>query len=200
MILKFRKIGQKVSALIIALLLGCTLFAQEKYELSEESTMKVTGTSTLHDWEVVSNKVSGGLLFEMKGKAKKNQPLKGSIIESNLSLKVESLKSERGETMNGKMHRALLYDEFPEIKFQMSEAISVNEDNTIARGILTIAGKAKSVEIEVTLKASEDIISVQGSKDVKLGDFEIDPPTAMFGQIETGNDIVISFDLTYLKE
>ena len=197
--LKFRTIGQKISSLIIALLLGNTLLAQEKYVLSEESTMKVTGTSTLHDWEVVSNGVSGSLLFEIKGKAKKNQPLKGSIISSDLSLKVVSLKSERGETMNGKMHRALLYDEFPEIKFQLTNAISVNQDS-MAKGVLTIAGKENSVEIELTLTASENAIAVQGSKGIKLSDFEIDPPSAMFGQIETGNDIVIAFDLNYLKE
>ena len=197
--LKFRTIGQKVCFLVFALLLGSTLLAQEKYVLSEESTMKVTGTSTLHDWEVVSNGVSGSLLFEIKGKAKKNQPLKGSIISSDLSLKVVSLKSERGETMNGKMHRALLYDEFPEIKFQLTNAISVNQDS-MAKGVLTIAGKENSVEIELTLTASENAIAVQGSKGIKLSDFEIDPPSAMFGQIETGNDIVIAFDLNYLKE
>jgi len=197
--LKFRTIGQKGCFLIFALLLGSTLLAQEKYVLSEESTMKVTGTSTLHDWEVVSNEVSGSLLFEMKGKVKKNQPLKGSIICSDLSLKVVSLKSERGETMNGKMHRALLYDEFPEIKFQLTDAISVSTDS-IAKGVLTIAGKENSVEIEVTLNVSEDAISVQGAKGFKLSDFDIDPPSAMFGQIETGNEIVIAFDLNYLKE
>ena len=197
--LKFRTIGQKVCFLVFALLLGSTLLAQEKYVLSEENTMKVTGTSTLHDWEVVSNGVSGSLLFEIKGKAKKNQPLKGSIISSDLSLKVVSLKSERGETMNGKMHRALLYDEFPEIKFQLTNAISVNQDS-MAKGVLTIAGKENSVEIELTLTASENAIAVQGSKGIKLSDFEIDPPSAMFGQIETGNDIVIAFDLNYLKE
>lgn len=197
--LKFRTIGQKIGSLIFALLLSCTLLAQEKYVLSEESTMKVTGTSTLHDWEVVSDEVSGSLLFEMKGKPKKNQPLKGSIISSDLSLKVVSLKSERGETMNGKMHRALLYDEFPEIKFQLTNAILVNQDS-IAKGVLTLAGKENSVEIEVTLNVTEDAIAVQGSKDFKLSDFDIDPPSAMFGQIETGNEIVIAFDLNYLKE
>ncbi|MEQ6120867.1 YceI family protein [Reichenbachiella sp. MALMAid0571] len=198
--MKFRTMMRAISFFLVLILLCFISFAQEKYVVSAKSNIKVTGTSTLHDWEVLSNEISGSLLFELKDKGKKNQPLKGSIASAELSLKVESLKSERGETMNGKMHRALLYDEFPQIKFSLTEAIPVNEASTIAKGVLAIAGTEKSVQIGVDLDVSEDTILIQGSKNFKLSDFEIDPPSAMFGQIETGNDIVISFDLKYTKE
>lgn len=192
------------SLIAVLLLIVFTAFGQDKYVLTNESAIKVTGTSTLHDWEVVSDELAGNLMFVQKGKTKKNQPLKGEITTGDLTVVVKSLKSERGETMNGKMHRALKYEEHPNVTFILTDPVSLEstKENSIGKtlkGMLEIAGAEKNVEIEVAVLITNNDISIKGSKAFQLSDFEIEPPSAMFGQIETGNDIVISFDLGFSK-
>lgn len=40
-------------------------------------------------------------------------------------------------------------------------------------------------------------LHLQGSKSLKLADFQVEPPTAMFGQIVTGDEISVVLDLYF---
>lgn len=160
------------------------LQAQETYSLQDDSTLKINGTSTIHDWTVAAEQLNGKLT------ADSNAPK--SI---DFDVVVEGIKSERGPTMDNKMYDALKKDEHPKINFTLKEV----KKSSVLVGALSIAGQSKNVEIPVTLDHKGDNIKLAGKYGIALADFGIEPPTAMFGQIVVGEKVEVEFDLYFSK-
>jgi len=169
--------------------------------ISSESAFSIEGTSTLHDWTVSATDISGSLdlpdAFFQKGAL-----TPGSTV-GTVSIKVPVATMDGGkDVMNAKMHRALLKDTHPFIVFELSEAsvASVNAaEGTFAidaEGKLTIAGVGQPISMEVqgALQADGSLKFI-GSHALKMTDHNIDPPTAMFGQIVTGDEVTVSYTL-----
>ena len=171
-----------------------------KLNVTEETTMTVSGTSTLHDWSSEVNKITGivevGEKMIDKGKAKKGDAIKNVRI----IVPVTSIVSQRGATMDKKTYKALKSEEHPEILFALTDnnVFSANGNTFIvnANGDLTIAGIKREVEFPVEGKIiSADKVSFTGSYTLNMIDYEMEPPSAMFGQIVTGEEIEIKFEL-----
>ncbi|MCK5104274.1 MAG: YceI family protein [Cyclobacteriaceae bacterium] len=175
-----------------------------KLNVTEETTMTVSGTSTLHDWtsevKTVTGTVEVGKKMISKGKAKKGDAI--NIVR--IVVLVKSIISARGATMDKKTYAALKSDEHPEIIFELND----NEVSTVsgdtftvnARGDLTIAGIKHQVEFPVEGKIiSAEKMSYTGSYKLNMTDYEMEPPSAMFGQIVTGEEIEIKFELIVSK-
>jgi polyisoprenoid-binding protein YceI len=160
-------------------------FAQDAYKLSEESKLSIDGTSTVHDWTVTANTMSGTI------RTKGNSPK-----EINFDVTVADILSERGATMDKKMHAALQKESHPKVLFALKE---VKNESTLT-GILTIAGKPKEVEISGDIESSGDNLKISGQYGIALKDFDIEPPTAMFGQVIVGDDVTVNFDLVFVKK
>lgn len=160
------------------------LQAQEGYSLQDDSTLKINGTSTIHDWTVAAEQLNGKLTAD--GNAPKS-------IEFDVV--VEGIKSERGPTMDNKMYDALKKDEHPKINFTLKEVKNLS----VLVGTLTIAGNSENVEIPVTLDHKGDNVKLSGKYGIALADFGIEPPTAMFGQIVVGEKVEVEFDLNFSK-
>ena len=108
----------------------------------------------------------------------------------------------RGPSMNKKIKKALKAATYPHVSFTQTEAIhlaSKDDGNTVvnATGSLNIAGVEKVVTIELTATTQENQLVFTGKYPMKMSDFDIEPPSAMFGQIETKDDITIEFELIY---
>lgn len=182
---------------VLALSLGVGgASAQEVYNLLPNSEISVKGTSTLHDWEVKSSEFEGRLELNHKRKTKNSGAASGEIIAGTLTVKVEGLKGERGETMNAKMHRALKFEEHPTINFLLSTAFYTHEEATI-EGQLTIGGISKALTFPVALLVNDGEINISTEKSIKMSDFGIEPPTAMFGQIVTGDEVTLDLKLAF---
>jgi len=172
--------------------------AQNTYSLSTY-TVTIDGTSNLHSWNEKVGQVSGkGLINWNSGK--------GFTLQSfNIVMEVNSIKSDEGSTMNNKTYKALKSDQYPQISFSLLEPVAsipllANGYTTTAKGKITIAGVTRSVNMPI--KISEDInkkISIEGVQAVKMTDYGVDPPTALFGMLKTGDDITISFKTNYLS-
>lgn len=119
----------------------------------------------------------------------------GSVEDIHFEVDVAAIKSERGATMDNKMHKALKKDEHPKIGFDLTEA----KGGATLVGHLTIAGKQNTVEIPVDLKSSESTVALSGEYKIVLQDYGVEPPTAMFGQIVVGDEVVVTFDLKFSK-
>ena len=161
----------------------CTI-AQETYTISSESKLTIDGTSTVHDWTVTANTLEGTLKSE--GKSPK---------EIDFQVVVADIKSERGATMDKKMHAALQKETHPKVIFVLKE---VKNESTLI-GTLTIGGNSQDVEITGKIDTSGDKIKISGEHGIALKDFEIEPPTAMFGQVIVGDDVTVKFDLVFTK-
>lgn len=193
-----------ISVLCFVLVYAQGIAQTVKYNVSEETTMTVSGTSTLHDWTSEVNEVKGFVEVDEKfannGKIKKGE----KIDLVNIIVPVTSIISPRGATMDKKTYAALKSEENPEIIFVLkdSKVASINGEAFVveATGDLTIAGVTKKVEFPVEGKLLEEgKMSFSGSYKLNMVEYEMEPPSAMFGQIVTGEEVEIKFELIVKK-
>ncbi|HCX75920.1 MAG TPA: hypothetical protein DHU93_11575, partial [Algoriphagus sp.] len=84
-------------------------------------------------------------------------------------------------------YKALRAKQHPNIHFELTRA-QVDDLTIFAGGRLTIAGTTRPVEFKVDYRVSGKNIRFKGSLPVTFSQFNMDPPTAVFGTIKTGND------------
>lgn len=177
----------KMKNTLLILFTSCFMFggfAQDTYTLTADSKLTIDGTSTVHDWTVTANTIAGTVRTE------ENLP-----NEIDFNVVVADIKSERGATMDKKMYAALGNDTSPEVLFDLKEV----KNQSILIGTLSIAGNEQEVEIMGAIDTSDDSISISGEYGIALKDFNIEPPTAMFGQVIVGDDVIVKFDLIFKK-
>ena len=171
---------------------------------NEETTMTVSGTSTLHDWTSEVKTVNGYVEVNEKmidkQKIKKGEEI--PLVE--IIVPVKAIISPRGATMDKKTYNALKSEEHPEISFKLENCkigdISGTDFELSATGDLTIAGVTKKVDFPVTGKMiSSEKMSFAGAYKLNMVEYEMEPPSAMFGQIETGEEVEIKFELVVAK-
>jgi len=170
---------------LLILSISLTTFAQERFSLSSESKLNIEGTSTVHDWSVTAKTLEGYLISE--GTSPK---------EIDLQVAVADIKSERGATMDKKMHAALQKESHPKVYFVLKE---VKDESTMV-GTLTIGGNSQDVEVTTAIDVAHENIKISGEHGIELEDFNIEPPTAMFGQVIVGDKVIVKFDLVFSKE
>ena len=160
------------------------------------SWVKVTGTSTLHDWEVKSEAVKGSLSFPAD--FFENQAASG--VHATVVIGASSLQSHSGR-MDRVMYEALKVKEHPEIRYVLRSAKATSANAATITGDLTIAGKTKEVPIEVSVARPEKTgLILTGTVPINMKDFGIDPPTAMLGTVRTGEKVEVTFQWSVKTE
>ncbi len=175
-----------------------------KFGVSEETTMTVSGTSTLHDWECDIKSFTGNIEIA-ESIVSKNKVESGDEIHSmTIVIPVKNIVSPRGATMDGKIYKAFKSDEHPEIIFELKNnkvsATDGDEFTVDAKGKLTMAGKTNQVELTALgMFLPDGKLSFKGVYKMNMVDFDMTPPTAMYGQIVTGEEVEIKFELIVTK-
>jgi polyisoprenoid-binding protein YceI len=178
---------------IVVLFIVPQLLTSQNIKLTgDNNAVKVSGTSTLHDWEMELT------TFDATANLETRDDGSYTISSARFSANANDLVSEKS-MMTNKAHEALKADKQPEIKFEQTGMLEIagNQDDpdTIA-GNLTIAGKTKPVEIALKTNVnSQKEVSVSGETTLKMTDFDMEPPTVMFGTIKTTDEVTISFNL-----
>ena len=179
------------------------LIAQVEYKVDEESTMTITGTSTIHDWTSKVNEINGVYIFKNEISHKK-LPKSGAIVDQvKLVIPVLSIESPRGSTMDKKTYNALKSETHPDLTFEVkSDNIELIVDKAEGKfllradGSLSMAGVSKEVNVSLECQRMKDgRLKISGSYPINMMDYNIEPPSAMFGQIKTGKDVMIDFEL-----
>ena len=196
---------------IFLLIIGLTIFfngvnAQTvKMNVSnEETTMTVSGTSTLHDWTSEVKTVNGFVEVDEKMIDKQKIKKGEEIPLVDITIPVTAIISPRGATMDKKTYSALKSESHPEINFKLENCKITDMEGSDfqlnAAGNLTIAGITKKVEFPVAGKlVANDKMSFAGAYKLNMLDYDMEPPSAMFGQIETGEEVEIKFELIVVK-
>lgn len=186
---------RKSKIVMMCLFLGLCLtsYGQEYKLVKGESFLKVLGTSTMHDWHEDVKEFSGYLTLE------KLEILKVTSLE--LKVLAESLESVKS-LMNKLTYEALKTEKHPNILFTLvgQEKISKVKDgeyDVLLKGYLTAAGVKKKISIKLKLIQNESQIILEGSKKIKMTEYGMKPPTAMFGTIKTGDEVTIEFKTIY---
>jgi polyisoprenoid-binding protein YceI len=176
-------------SIFLFLWISITGIGQTLFQLSNESDFKIVGTSTLHDWEMVSKQSKGNAYFQMEN---------GEILSAKdvkISIPSKSLKSGKNG-MDKNAYAALKTDTYQEILFELS---SLNKKGTgyEAVGQFEIAGVKKKVNLPVAIQMVGQKVQVSGKYPFNLTDYQIDPPTAVLGTIKTGNAVTVHFQLLF---
>ena len=181
--------------LIISLLLSVInkTYGQEKYH-AQTIDIKVNGTSTLHDWEMTSNKgtIDASILLSKD---------KLSFSTLSFTIPAESLKSGHG-MMDKNTYKAINTSKNPNIIFVLSNSTVTNmgDNKYQLKGIgkLTIAGKTLETDLIATLKynPADKSFNCIGTKKFNMSAYGVKPPVVMMGAIKTGDAISISYNIS----
>ncbi len=178
--------------LILIMFFALQVQAQTNLKLKSGYDIQVAGTSSLHDWEMKSDNSRGTMVATFDGTKI------SAISELRIIVVGESLKSGKSG-MDKNAYEAIKTKDHKEITFT-SKNVRVSGNNVTATGDLIIAGTKKNTSITATCTVqSNGEINCKGSKKIKMTDYNVDPPTAMFGSIKTGDDLEIIFDVTFAK-
>lgn len=155
-----------------------------------ESRMWIDGTSNRSDWTVEAKELGGLFVFE-------GMSVKSAVIE----VPAEHIESTVSRIMDRLMYKTIKSAQHPVVSFQLSGATPMVEgtDGAVsltARGQLTIAGTSKEVSFPVVgRRESADGWRFTGQVAMLLTDFGMEPPTALFGALHTGDQVTIRFDV-----
>ncbi len=188
-----------ISALIISIIASSVPSFGQVYVFAKEGNeVLIKGTSNLHDWQMNVITSSGEVKF-----AKDGNQLKG-IEMVEFSCKTSDIKSENS-IMDKKAYEALKANAHQIIRFSLlANKELISEERKFRgsiKGRLFIAGITKEIDVPFTGHLNEDnTISLEGSVDLLMSDFKINPPTALLGALKTGNKVTVHFALRLLSK
>jgi len=171
------------------------------------SRIQIDGTSTLHDWTVISRIARGyidlssnvwaGALFNKASLSDTALvPAKVHVEIPVLSLQHEGDK----EGLEESMYKALKSKDYPNITFHLTlgrrlPATSMDQVRITGSGNLTIAGTGRYIDLTVDLiRVSDQRLKVIGETTLKMTDYNIKKPKAMMGMVRTGAEVTIRFE------
>ncbi len=168
------------------------------YTSTDDSHIIVTGTSTLHDWELRSSTLMSEVIFNT-GDGETIESL-GSVM---LIVEASTLESDRSRLEN-LAHEEMDAGNHPEITFRSTGNGTIQRDGdsyqVTAPGDLTIAGVTRQVSVEATcINTTDELLVCTGARDLLMTDFGIDPPTLMLGAIRTADEVTVEFRMEYSR-
>jgi len=164
-------------------------FSQETFQLQANPKLEVSGTSSLHDWEMPSNEATG------KMEAVVENGKLSEIKSIEVKMPAESIKSGK-KAMDKKAYEALKTKKNKFVIFNLKNARKSGE-NWILDGEFEIAGKTKSVSINTVETSASGSYGLKGELEFKMTDFDMKPPTAMMGAVKAGDEVKITFDVKF---
>jgi len=191
------KAHSKLIMLIAVLLFSFGVNAQSYKLNNKTSSLMIDGTSNIHDWTMKAENTGGALTVDFdEGKLEEIEKLEFTAV-------AESLVSGKSG-MDKNTYKALNTDKYKNITYTLNkvntiEKLSGNDYKVKTTGSLMIAGVKKNINLDFNLNCDSDQLVLKGQYKLNMTDFKIDPPTAMFGTIKTGEEVLIKFETHFNK-
>lgn len=187
------------AAMLIAIASSAGAQTLAKVPVAPDSRLWIDGTSNIHGWSCKATAMDATIEVEA-GAAQVAAATPSTLKEVEVKVPVKSLKCGH-DAMDNNLYKALKADEDPSIAYIMAtfEATpDAKEGFTLhTTGTLKIAGAEKPLSMDVLAARSPDgSLRATGSVTVKMTDFGIQPPTAIFGRLKTGDEVKVNFDLS----
>lgn len=190
-----------VAAALVALTARAAA-AQEtaRVNVAPDSKLWIEGTSNLHGWSCKAEKLEANIELDKAAAAQVSLAPPKALRRVEVKVPVKSLKCGHG-AMDNNLYKALNADAAPEIDYILAtfEAAPGDSRDTFTLktvGTLKIAGKEKSIAMDVVANRMPDgTLTATGVVPVKMTDFGIQPPTAIFGRLKTGDEVKVNFAL-----
>jgi polyisoprenoid-binding protein YceI len=106
--------------------------------------------------------------------------------------------------MDNKTYKALKADADPEITFRLGAPVTIMQVNgketpIALKGQLTLAGVTGAATLWVNhFSLTRDSMRFEGEEKIKMTDFGVKPPSALFGTLKAGPGITIFFKTVFI--
>jgi hypothetical protein len=204
-----------VGLAILGLTLSTTHAHADRAQLqfqSGQSDMKITGSSTVHDWTcgevttrgyiAVDRSVVEDGTIELGTLASSLKDDEAGTPVTKLNVPVKKMHCSK-DGMDPKMYKALKANDHPTIEFDLESVrvMDTSESETESLklqsvGTLSIAGVERQIKMPVTVQNAGDTgLRVKGRKSMKMSDYDVEKPTAMWGTITAYDKVTVHFDM-----
>jgi len=186
--------------LLVLLCYSLNSFPQTKstiFIVNSKSNISVTGKVSFIKWKSIAHRFNGYLNYTTLNKKE--------YKKLTVTIEVKEITSKQ-KIRDKVIYKSLKEEIFPWIKFTSSSFI---DDAPIAnnslkkyllKGTVTMAGIEHDEKIPVVIKhTANGNILIEGVFTLKLTDYQIEPPTVLFGLIKINNQISINFNLFFDK-
>ena len=192
-----------IAAVTLMATLATTAAAQEtaRVAVGPESKLWIEGTSNLHGWSCKAEKLEAAVELDAAVAAEVTVAPPKALKRVEVKVPVRSLKCGHG-AMDDNLYKALNADASPEISYILAtfEAAPGDTRDTFTLktiGSLTVAGRENRLTMDVVATRLPDgTVKATGMVPIKMTDYWIKPPTAIFGRLKTGDEVKVNFELT----
>ncbi len=181
-------------------LTSLTVGFSQVYEIRPHSQIVLKGASNINQFMFRSDKIDGtGYIDTSAARLKNANASIGKAIDVFFQVDVKTFDSGNSR-MNGDMFDALKAEEYPAIEFTL---VSLRYDRLLSQitaefsvlGALRVAGVENTISLTVIVtQITNDLYHLQGSKKIRMTDYKIDPPKALFGLVQARDMLTVVFD------
>jgi polyisoprenoid-binding protein YceI len=147
----------------------------------------VSGTSTIRGWTCTVR----GALAVTPGGGKPVPGFAGGVQTATVTVQVKAFSCPEDE-MKEHLLQAMKADRFSEIVFRL-ERYDVTGNAIQASGSMTIAGTTQPVSFPIALRETPQGVQVDGSTQLNMTAYGVDPPVVMLGLLKVAPQIRIAF-------
>lgn len=171
---------------------------ETSFILSEDSEIRINGTSSMHDWSMEATAYYGSM--------------SGALLDGKAHLTHLMVEVEVGGLISGKSgmekdaRKTLNAESFPLIRFEQSSPLelptlgaTLRETSIVLEGTLQIRDQSQAVQIEARISISENTIQLNGLHILNMTDYGVEPPRALLGLIKTGEEVTIDFQTLWKR-
>jgi polyisoprenoid-binding protein YceI len=192
--------------LVAGLLIAFTATAAAAQEtarvaVAQDSKLWIDGTSNLHDWSCKADKIEANVDLDKAAAAQLDAAPPKALKRVEVKVAVKALKCGHG-AMDNNLYKALNADATPDVTYILATfdaAPGATSDTFTLKtvGSLNIAGKENQLSMDVVATRMPDgTVIAKGTVPIKMTDYGIKPPTALFGRLKTGDEVKVSFELS----
>lgn len=155
---------------------------------TSSSKLLIDGDSNIHKWTITGTKFTG-----------QTNLADAKITALNLKFPVDGLKSGK-DGMDENTCKALKSKEHPNITFELTEpstTLTATDAEIVLTGNLTISGFTKKISMKAKSSLKNGVLSLKASVPIKMTEYKVVPPTAVFGTIKTYDNLLIKSELEF---
>ena len=156
--------------------------------LQPDSRLWVEGGSTVRDWKCTAMAINSTI------EANDNADVSTLVTKAQVNVPVAKLECGNGK-MNDHMRKALKAETNADIQFALRSYKMVGNSGTLY-GTLTIAGTPKEIEIPATITDEGGTVRVKATKQIKMTEWGVKPPSLMMGTMKVKEVVTVGFDVT----
>ena len=195
-------ITKRIATIALLTLIASVVRAQDtRVVANADSKLWIDGTSNLHGWSCRATALDASIDLDAAVAAQIATAPPKALKRVQVKVPVKSLKCGH-DAMDNNLYKALKADETADISyilatFEAAPGEAKDSFTLHTTGTLAVAGTEKKIETDVVATRLPDgSVTAKGLVPIKMTDFGIKPPTAIFGRLKTGDEVKVNFELT----